>query len=207
MTLLRTPADIGTLDFARATQSSVQDLRKAWDGYQAGNLQGYEDQGEQTSWTPEMAAARVVGRWRDGTPVSLSPYHESADISGDFYRRNGFRFVTPIGAATLTDDDGDHSFPGAVADPQAKACPFFGHIRKVNPRDQRHDFGGVGSTLSSQVLRRGVPFGPDWGGTPDGADRGLMFMSYQTSIQHGFYRLMSDWVKDPNRPIPGGLIR
>lgn len=158
-----------------------------------------------TAWTAPMAAARVVGRWQDGTPVSLSPDRENPDISGDYYRRNGFKFVTPVAAATLVDDGGDHPFPGAAADAQGNACPFFGHIRKVNPRDQSHDFGGAGSTLSSQMLRRGVPFGPDWPGAPDGADRGLMFMSYQTSIQHGFFRLMNEWVKDATRPIAGGI--
>lgn len=157
------------------------------------------------AWTAEKAASRCVGRWKDGTPVSLSPDGENAAISSDFYRRNGFRFVSPVGPATLTDADGDHAFPGAVADPLGKTCPFFGHIRKVNPRDQSHDFGGAGSTLSSQMLRRGVPFGPDWTGVEDHADRGLMFMSYQTSIQHAFYRLMTEWVKDPLRPIPGGI--
>ena len=44
-------------------------------------------------WTAEMAAARCVGRWRDGTPASLSPGAEDAAVSGDFYRRNGFRYV------------------------------------------------------------------------------------------------------------------
>ena len=29
-----------------------------------------------------------------------------------------------------------------------------------------------------------------------------MFMSYQTSIQSGFYRLMTEWVGDPLRPVP-----
>lgn len=157
------------------------------------------------AWSAEKAASRCVGRWKDGTPVSLSPEKEDSDISTDFYRRNGFKFVSPIGAATLVDADGNHPFPGAIADPLAKSCPYFGHIRKVNPRDKGHDFGGVGSTLSSQMLRRGVPFGPDWTGVEDGADRGLMFMSYQTSIQHAFYRLMTEWVKDPLRPIPGGI--
>ncbi|WP_368665052.1 hypothetical protein [Pseudomonas sp. NFACC24-1] len=55
------------------------------------------------------------------------------------------------------------------------------------------------------MLRRGIPFGPDWHGVEDGADRGLMFMSYQTSIQHGFFRLMNEWVGDPTRPIAGGI--
>lgn len=158
-----------------------------------------------TEWTAEKAAARCMGRWRDGTPVSLSPDKEDPAIVDNFYRRNGFKFVAPVGAATLTDDDGDHQFPGAGADPQGVGCPFFGHIRKVNPRDQSHDFGGVGSTLRSQMLRRGIPFGPDWSGIEDGADRGLMFMSYQTSIQHGFFRLMNEWVTDSARPIPGGI--
>ncbi|SFO39774.1 hypothetical protein SAMN03159304_03115 [Pseudomonas sp. NFACC24-1] len=78
-----------------------------------------------TEWTSERAASRCVGRWRDGTPVSLSPDKEVDEISGKFYRLNGFRFLTPIAAVTLNDKNGDYEFPGAGADPTGKNLPVF----------------------------------------------------------------------------------
>ena len=158
-----------------------------------------------SAWVAEHAAALCVGRWRDGTPITQSPAGEDAGISRDFFRTNGFLYVSALPPATLVQDGENKIFPGALSDRNGLACPYFGHIRKVNPRDQAHDFGGPGSTLSSQMLRRGIPFGPDWTGQEDGKERGLLFMSYQTSIQRGFHRLMNEWVKDPIRPLGGGI--
>jgi len=157
------------------------------------------------SWEPVEAAARCVGRWPDGTPLSLSPAGEDSKISGDPYRRNGFNYVRAVAPATLLDQYGEHGFPGAAADPLGRACPLFAHVRKVNPRDHAHDFGGVGASLRSQMLRRGIPFGPRWTGEDDGRERGLLFMSYQTSVQSQFRKLMTEWVKDPVQPLGGGV--
>src|SRR3712207_8687327 len=55
---------------------------------------------------------------------------------------------------TLFRSEGANRFPGAAGDPKGLACPFFAHIRKVNPRDRPVDQGSV--TLRSQMLRRGI---------------------------------------------------
>lgn len=157
------------------------------------------------AWSAEQAGAHCVGRWQDGAAISVSPTGPDEKISDNVFRKNGFAYVQPISAASLVDESGSVSFPGAPADPLAAACPFFGHIRKVNPRDHAHDFGGVGVTLRSQMLRRGIRFGPDWSGQEDCKERGLLFMSYQTSIQSQFRKLMTEWVKDPTRPLGGGI--
>ena len=81
------------------------------------------------------------------------------------------------------------------------ACPFFAHIRQVNPRDDPVDFGGSGVTLQSQMLRRGIPYGPLWSQETAEADRGLLFMSYQTSISNQFHRLIKRWVNDNTAPL------
>jgi Dyp-type peroxidase family len=151
-------------------------------------------------------AAWCVGRWPDGTPVSLSPASPDVSISGDGFRRNGFDFVGALGAAVLRDIDGRPvQFPGASADARGHACPFFAHIRKVNPRDHPVDQGSNGITLRSQMLRRGIPYGPSWGGEEDGADRGLLFMAYQTSIANQFNRLMTLWVNNASAPLGDGI--
>jgi Dyp-type peroxidase family len=148
-------------------------------------------------------AAWCVGRWKDGTPVSVSPGRPDDKISGDFFRRDGFLYDAELAAATLNDANVPVQFPGATADPNGFSCPFFSHIRKVNPRDRAVDQGSSGVTLQTRMLRRGIPYGPDWPGSEDGADRGLLFMAYQTSIAGQFNRLMSLWVNNAQAPPPG----
>ena len=156
--------------------------------------------------TEDVAAAWCVGRWPDGTPLTLSPAGPDPAISGDRVRRNGFSYVRPLPAATLHDREGlAIGFPGANADPSGFTCPFFAHVRKVNPRDHPVDLGSSGITLRSQMLRRGIPYGPRWPGAEDGADRGLLFMAYQTSIGSQFHRLMSLWVNNPSAPLGDGV--
>lgn len=152
-------------------------------------------------------AAWCMGRWPDGTPVSVSPDRADPDIAGSSVRRNGFLYRGAISPTELTAADGSRSsFPGAPNDRFGYSCPFFAHIRKVNPRDAIADQGGKGVTLRSQMLRRGVPYGPPWTGVEDGADRGLLFMSYQTSIENQFHRLMTLWVNSASAPpTPQGI--
>ena len=87
----------------------------------------------------ELLAAKMVGRWRDGTPLVLSPDSPSPDLASS----NDFSYST--------------------ADPHGARCPFAAHIRVVNPRDQPlnpAEFGFV-----PRVIRRGTPFGPPLEGT------------------------------------------
>ena len=101
----------------------------------------------------------------------------------------------------LMDDGSTRVFPGADADVSGHACPFFAHIHQVNPRDDRIDFGGSGIAREAQMLRRGVPYGPEWPGQEDGKDRRLLFLSYQTSISNQFDRLIKRWANDNFAPL------
>src|SRR5437588_50154 len=62
----------------------------------------------------ELLAAKIVGRWRDGTPLSVSPDRPDAAIASDPARVNDFRYED---------------------DPDGLACPLGAHIRRANPRD------------------------------------------------------------------------
>jgi deferrochelatase/peroxidase EfeB len=64
-------------------------------------------------------------------------------------------------------------------------CPYAAHIRKCGPRD---DFPGYEKHL---MMRRGIPYGPqteqnEKAGFVSQHDRGLLFVSYQSSIENGF---------------------
>jgi deferrochelatase/peroxidase EfeB len=91
---------------------------------------------------------------------------------------------------------------GAPADPQGEICPHVAHIRKVNPRDLSTDQGDAADTRSFQMLRRGITWGEPYAEDepPAAADRGLLFMSYQTSIVQQFELLTQKWMNRTGAP-------
>ncbi|MFD1929604.1 hypothetical protein ACFSFY_16295 [Sporosarcina siberiensis] len=54
-------------------------------------------------------------------------------------------------------------------------------MTKLNPRD----FGSAEFNRTKMILRRGIPYGKPFELAPD-QERGLLFMSYQTSIENLF---------------------
>ena len=125
----------------------------------------------------ELLAAKIVGRWRDGTPLALSPAHPDPEIVRDPRRINNFRYG---------------------GDPDGMRCPLGAHIRRTNPRDAL----GWGGQLSRRhrVVRRGMPYGPPLAADADddGVERGLIFACYQSSLERGFETVQRAWVIDGN---------
>lgn len=120
----------------------------------------------------ELVAAKLMGRWRNGTPLVLSPDEPLTDISNDF------AFQTQ--------------------DPAGHRCPFSAHIRVVNPRDQPLNEGMLAREGVPAVIRRGMPYGPELepGQTQDdGVDRGILGVFLCTNIRRQFYTL-THWVAE-----------
>jgi Dyp-type peroxidase family len=153
-------------------------------------------------------AAKLVGRWPSGAPLSRTPAKDNAKLGGDQLANNHFRFDCDTPKLKLV--DGTDDFPQAKSDPIGAACPLAAHIRKVNTRDAPSDTGGRSSTYERRVLRVGVPFGPSAKdryakSRPSGPDRGLLFLSIQSSIEEQFEFLQARWMNDENRPkAPSG---
>ncbi len=127
---------------------------------------------------PDALAAKLVGRWQDGTPLATSPDEPDPSIADDPARVNDFRFAD---------------------DPEGLKCPVGAHVRRMNPRDGL----GVGGamTVRHRMIRRGVPYGPrlaDDGGPPvdDGVERGLMFVAFVADIERQFEFLQLRWSDD-----------
>lgn len=133
--------------------------------------------------TDRGLGSQIVGRWEDGTPVTLRPAGPDPVLSSDPQRLNDF---------------------GYAADAQGQRCPFFSHVRKVNPRDQQSDQGPATRTLQFQMLRRGIPYGPSFEAGTETADRGLLFLAYQTSLTHQFRLLNNLWMNNPQAPEKEG---
>jgi Dyp-type peroxidase family len=141
----------------------------------------------------ELLASRMVGRWRSGAPLELTPLQDDNGLGPDATRNNNFVFGN---------------------DPFQRACPYAVHIRKTNPRDDIVINGKVNKAAVQirRIIRAGIPFGPEVGPgeTTTTESRGLMFVCYQTSILNQFEFVQSKWANNPGfvfgkvRPASGG---
>jgi Dyp-type peroxidase family len=160
-------------------------------------------------------AARLVGRWPSGAPVSRTPGADDEALGSGpdaNYANNYFKYDSDTHKTRVVKDDGtpfDDAFPMAKADPLGIVCPHAAHIRKVNVRDSSSDMGGDSATYDRRLLRIGIPFGTFLDRkdryTEDSGDRGLLFLSVQASIEDQFEFLQAAWMNDDSRPkMPGG---
>lgn len=118
-----------------------------------------------------VAAALIVGRFRNGAPIALTAQETAALASA-----NDFQYA---------------------ADYLGNMCPHFAHIRKVNPRGdalrrQRLPDNLTESERQRRITRRGIPYGS----RESSKDVGLLFMCFQASIRRQFAFIQRAWVND-----------
>jgi len=123
----------------------------------------------------ETLAARMIGRWKSGAPLELTPLRDDPGLGGDEKRNNDFEF-------------GD--------DPSQRKCPYAAHIRKAYPRD---DTASEAEVQRHRIMRAGIPFGPEVapGEMTTRHSRGLMFVCYETSIQRQFEFIQGRYANNP----------
>ena len=133
---------------------------------------------------PELLAAKMCGRWRNGVPLALSPETDSppGGISPD--ELNNFGYVNADGSGDL----------------KGLRCPVGAHIRRVNPRGQPVAGQGEpgGSNNGHRMIRRGMPYGPVYDPTQpyDGIERGLLGYFINASIENQYEFVLHNWVND-----------
>jgi deferrochelatase/peroxidase EfeB len=95
----------------------------------------------------------------------------------------------------------DNDFLFHADDPHGIGCPPGSHVRRANPRDalapspdQRESL--LAAANNHRILRRGRKFGPRIAEyrTPDGVDRGLLFMCLNTDIARQFEFVQQVWL-------------
>jgi Dyp-type peroxidase family len=144
----------------------------------AGYRRFIADQGRNFPGGERMLAAKLVGRWPDGTPLALSPDCEDPGIATDAVRRNDFGFGP---------------------DPLGLRCPVGAHIRRANPRDGLQFHGAMVSR--HRLIRRGAPYGPalpEGVMESDGIGRGVLFYAFNASFARQFEFIQSQWLNDGN---------
>lgn len=162
-----------------------------------------ESASAETSLRRDLMEAKLVGRYKSGAPLEITRDQEpnfdpqAADPS--------------IADPSILEDEKINNFEFEPHDADGHLTPRAAHIRKMYPRNE--DPPGKAQSESHRILRRGIPYGPDFepsepaypgeGAPPDDQDRGLLFGCYQASIERGFEFLQTQWANQPDFPQAG----
>jgi deferrochelatase/peroxidase EfeB len=133
---------------------------------------------------PELLAAKICGRWRNGIPLALSPDTDSPPGGIPPEQMNNYEYVNADGSG----------------DPKGLRCPVGAHMRRINPRGQPVTGQGHpgGSNNTHRIIRRGMPYGPNFDPTQpyDGIERGLLGYFINSSIENQYEFVLKQWVND-----------
>jgi Dyp-type peroxidase family len=127
-----------------------------------------------TTEEQELIAAKLMGRWRSGAPLVLSPDKDDPELGADPQRNNDFNY--------------------AKMDPHGYAVPLGAHIRRMNPRDTAVNMN------RRRMIRRGATYGPPLpeGAPEDGVDRGIAAFLGCASLIRQFEFAQNVWINDRN---------
>jgi Dyp-type peroxidase family len=118
-------------------------------------------------------AAKMVGRWPNGTPLTRSPKGPADDLA----------------------DANDFGY--AEGDAAGQGCPLGAHIRRANPRDALDPDAGPEQSLQSvnrhRLLRRGRAYGDQSGP----GERGIHFICLNANIARQFEFVQHTWLNSP----------
>ena len=127
-----------------------------------------------TSEERELIAAKLMGRWRSGAPLALTPQKDDPALGADMQRTNNFDY--------------------GKMDPHGYGCPLGAHIRRMNPRDT------ASNMQQHRMIRRGGTYGPPLpdDAPEDGVERGIAAFVGCASLVRQFEFAMNVWTNDPN---------
>jgi deferrochelatase/peroxidase EfeB len=141
---------------------------------------------------PELLAAKLCGRWRNGVPLALSPDTKRPAQAIPPDQLNNFEYVN-------TDGSGDS---------KGLRCPVGAHMRRINPRGQPVTGQGHpgGSNNTHRLIRRGLPYGPVYDPKQpyDGIERGLLGYFINSNIENQYEFVLGEWV---NKSEFAGAVR
>jgi hypothetical protein len=153
---------------AQVAVSSDDEIAELVDGFNA----MLTNQSAATGVTAEELQARLMGRWANGDPLTLSQTAPPADIAT---LRNDFDYAP------------SWEQPGVMQDHVGQLCPVGAHIRRTNPRTARV----AGQRHARRLLRRGMPTHWLEGGT---SRKGLLGLFICGSLERQFEFIQRQWI-------------
>jgi len=131
----------------------------------------------------QWIAAKMIGRWEDGTSLVRYPHRPGTGWKGEHDH------IEP-----------DNDFLLGAEDPVGQRCPYGAHIRRANPRESfepgsmeqlaivnRHRILRAGRRYDGYVPKRGAKK----------EDGGLMFMCFNADLERQFEFVQQTWMMAP----------
>jgi Dyp-type peroxidase family len=124
----------------------------------------------------ELLAAKLVGRWRSGAPLTLAPEVDDPVIGADPQRNNDFNYAN---------------------DPRGLRAPLGCHIRRMNPRDTQ--LTRLTDVNLHRLIRRGSTYGPPYDPNAvsreaDEVPRGAIFLFISAKAMATMEFLQQEWI-------------
>jgi Dyp-type peroxidase family len=128
----------------------------------------------------ELVAAKLVGRWRSGAPLTLAPDVDNPAVGADPQRNNNFDYAN---------------------DPHGRQVPFGSHIRRMNPRDT--ELTRLTDVNIHRLIRRGTTYGAPYDPNAisehdDEIPRGAIFLFISAKAMATIEFLQQEWINDGN---------
>jgi Dyp-type peroxidase family len=128
----------------------------------------------------ELLAAKLMGRWRSGAPLTLAPTQDDPALGADPRRNNDFTYAT---------------------DPHGRHVPLGSHMRRMNPRDT--EMAQLADVNVHRIIRRsttyGAPYDPNATSEhDDDVPRGLYFIFLSAKAMATMEFLQEEWINNGN---------
>jgi deferrochelatase/peroxidase EfeB len=134
----------------------------------------------QTDEDRELLAAKLVGRWRSGAPLTLAPAKDNPALGEDPQRNNDFNYAN---------------------DPEGNQAPLGCHMRRMNPRDTNMPV--LTDVNIHRIIRRSTTFGAPYDPSAlaerdDQVARGLYFLFISAKAMATMEFLQREWINSGN---------
>jgi deferrochelatase/peroxidase EfeB len=134
----------------------------------------------QTNEERELLAAKLVGRWRSGAPLTLAPVKDDPELGQDPQRNNDFNYAN---------------------DPHGKQVPLGCHMRRVNPRDTKMPV--LTDVNIHRIIRRSTTYGAPYDANAlserdDEVPRGIYFLFISAKAMATMEFLQREWINSGN---------
>jgi len=127
----------------------------------------------------ELLAAKLVGRWRSGAPLTLAPDVDNRALGADPHRNNDFNYTN---------------------DSRGLQIPLGCHIRRMNPRDTA--LARLTDVNIHRIIRRGTTYGVPYDSNvlsdDDTVQRGAYFLFISAKAMATIEFLQQEWINDGN---------
>jgi deferrochelatase/peroxidase EfeB len=147
---------------------------------QVGTFNRFLREHAQTDEERELLAAKLVGRWRSGAPLTLAPTKDDPALGEDPRRNNDFTYAN---------------------DRHGHQVPLGSHMRRMNPRDTK--MAQLADVNIHRIIRRSTTFGAPYDPNAtsehdDEVPRGIFFIFISAKAMATMEFLQQEWINNGN---------